>query len=205
MVEYSDPDIRTLLLKNREWAAGQTESDSKFFSRLVSQQNPKYLWIGCSDSRVPANQIIGLEAGEVFVHRNIANIVSLTDMNCLSVIEYAVSTLNVEHVIVAGHYGCGGVKLAFEPCNSSLSSHWLESVRIIRRQYTEEISSLTSEKDRHMRLCELNVLGQMRNLAATSPVQAAWHNGFDLKVHGLIYALEDGILRPVSEPLTKDQ
>lgn len=169
-------------------------SDPGFFRRLAKQQSPRYLWIGCSDSRVPANEIVGLEPGELFVHRNVANLVSLADMNCLSVLQYAVSVLHVRHVIVTGHYGCGGVAAAMESRQRGLIDHWIHPVRSLWLGHREELGPLDPEA-RLDRLCELNVVEQVRNVCATAYVREAWAMGQDLHVHGLIYDIRDGVLR----------
>jgi carbonic anhydrase len=168
--------------------------DPGFFERLARQQSPRLLWIGCSDSRVPANEIIGLMPGDVFVHRNIANVVVHTDLNCLSVIQYAVEVLKVEHIIVCGHYGCGGVKAALEPCDHGLIDNWLRHIRDVGRFHAEELAPLGPER-RLDRLCELNVTEQVTNVCNTTIVKNAWKQGRRLVVHGWTYSIGDGILR----------
>ena len=182
-----------LFKKNREWAEKITRQDPDFFQKLSRQQNPKYLWIGCADSRVPANQIVDLPPGEVFVHRNIANVVVHTDFNCLSVIQYAVEVLKVEHIIICGHYGCGGIKSALEELKHGLIDNWLGHIRDVYRFYADELECLDEDKQRD-RLCELNILEQVKNVCNTTIVQNAWKTGSKLAVHGWIYNLENGIL-----------
>jgi carbonic anhydrase len=189
--------LAPLFDNNRRWAAEKLRQDAGFFSRLAAQQAPIYLWIGCSDSRVPANEIIGLEPGEVFVHRNVANLVLHSDMNCLSVLQYAVEVLKVRHIIVCGHYGCGGVKTAIEPRSRGLISNWLRPIRELADQRVAELGGLDGVA-RADRLCELNVIHQVENVANTTFVQDAWHHGQALSVHGLCYGVGDGLLRDLS-------
>jgi carbonic anhydrase len=186
--------LSELIENNRKWAVGVTERDPKFFANLAKQQSPDFLWIGCSDSRVPANQIIGVAPGEVFVHRNIANIVVHSDFNCLSVIEYAVSVLKVRHIIVCGHYGCGGVKAASENHNLGLIDNWLRHIRDVRQKHDTLLRTLEAGSLRFDRLCELNVVEQVRNVCHTSVVQGAWEKGQSLAVHGWIYRIQDGLI-----------
>ena len=188
-------DLKRLLDQNREWARGITESDPDFFSTLAKQQSPKFLWIGCADSRVPANQLVGLVPGEMFVHRNVANVVVHTDFNCLSVMQYAVDVLKVEHIIVCGHHGCGGVKAAMENSQLGLIDNWLRHVQDVVRQHEPALMKIDDVKKRLDRLCELNVVEQVRNVARTTIVQSAWQRGQELAVHGWIYGLQDGLLR----------
>ncbi|MBC8066671.1 MAG: carbonate dehydratase [Chlorobia bacterium] len=186
--------LANLLEQNRRWAEGIKAQDPTFFQTLAAQQAPKYLWIGCSDSRVPANQIVGLKPGEVFVHRNVANIVVHTDFNCLSVIQFAVEILKVEHVMVVGHYGCGGVSAAMESHELGLIDNWLRHIKDIYSKYEWQLAGL--DEDRKLdRLCELNVIEQVRNVCHTTIVQQAWRNGQNLTVHGWVYSLEDGRIR----------
>ncbi len=187
--------LKKLFDNNREWAEGIKEKDPQFFARLSKQQAPEYLWIGCSDSRVPANQIVGLLPGEIFVHRNIANLVVHTDLNCLSVIQYAVEVLKVRHIIVCGHYGCGGVKAAMENKDHGLIDNWLRHIKDVRSLHRSELNSLRNESDRYSRLCELNVVEQAFNVCKTSIVRNSWKNGQELSVHGWIYGIADGILK----------
>jgi len=180
---------------NRDWAAEMTRQDPAFFSRLSGQQAPQYLWIGCSDSRVPANQIVGLPPGEMFVHRNIANVVVHSDLNCLSVMQFAVEFLRVQHIIVCGHYGCGGVTAALRGDRLGVVDNWLRHVQDVRWKHNHELDALPTDEARLRRLCELNVLEQVVNAAQTTVVRDAWTRGQSLSVHGWVYALEDGLLR----------
>lgn len=192
MTRLSEP--RDLLEKNKAWALAKTRQDEGFFRRLVAQQTPGYLWIGCADSRVPANEIIGLDPGDVFVHRNVANLAPPQDANYLSVLQYAVEVLKVRHVLVVGHYGCGGVRAALEQTTHGLIDHWLTPVRELAREQAAELSAY-DDGARVDRLCELNVMRQVRNVASNPFVTGAWARGQALTVHGWIYALRDGILR----------
>jgi carbonic anhydrase len=180
---------------NKKWAKKTTEVNPMFFKELAKIQRPNYLWIGCSDSRVPANDIMGLKPGEVFVHRNIANMVIHTDFNFLSVLQYAVDVLNLEHVIVCGHYGCGGITAAVENKNHGLIDNWLRHIKDVYRIYETELDSIVSQEDRINRLCELNIVEQVKNICNTTIVEDAWSRGQKLSIHGWIYNLEDGILR----------
>ncbi len=180
---------------NRDWVARVTRDDPEFFDRLAHQQNPEYLWIGCSDSRVPANQITGLAPGEVFVHRNIANVVVHTDLNALSVIQFAVDHLEVKHIIVVGHYGCSGVHAALSRHKVGLADNWLRHVQDVYDKHGPYLGQLTGEARRHDALCEFNVIEQVRNVCLTSTVQEAWARGQILSVHGWIYGVRDGRLR----------
>jgi carbonic anhydrase len=186
--------LEELFENNRRWAAEMVAGDPDFFSALVGRQTPEYLWIGCSDSRVPANQIVGLQPGDVFVHRNIANVVVHTDLNCLSVLQYAVDVLAVAHVIVCGHYGCGGVQAALEHARHGLVDNWLGHVADVAEKHAAEIAALPAAR-RHDRLCELNVSEQVTNVCQTTVVADAWARGQALTVHGLVYDLRDGLLR----------
>jgi carbonic anhydrase len=183
-----------LLENNRRWAADRTRVDPGFFSRLVAQQAPAYLWIGCSDSRVPANEIVDLPPGELFVHRNVANVVVHTDLNCLSVLQYAIDALQVKDIIVCGHYGCGGVRAALAGTKLGLIDNWLRHVQDVNRKHASELNGLSAEA-REDRLCELNVLEQAINVCQTTIVQDAWERGQSLSVHAWIYRLDDGLLR----------
>lgn len=187
--------LSQLFSNNRAWAADMTRQDPQFFQRLTQQQAPQYLWIGCSDSRVPANQIVGLLPGEMFVHRNIANVVVHTDLNCLSTVQFAVDVLRVQHIIVCGHYGCGGVRAALHEDRLGLVDNWLRHVQDVRVKYREQLDTLGSDTEKHDRLCELNVIEQVINLSQTTVVQEAWSRGQSLFVHGWLYRLEDGLLR----------
>lgn len=187
--------LKHLFEKNKKWAATTTESDPDFFARLSKQQSPEYLWIGCADSRVPANQIVDLLPGEIFVHRNIANIVVHTDLNCLSVIQYAVEVLKIKHIIVCGHYGCGGIKAALESKEHGLIDNWLRHIKDVYRFHQGKIDALENEEDKFNLLCELNVVEQVANVCHTTIVQNAWKAGRKLAVHGWIYGLENGIIK----------
>ncbi len=180
---------------NRDWAEGQRARNPAFFEELAREQHPTYLWIGCADSRIPANEVVGLPAGELFVHRNVANVVVHTDLNCLSVLQFAVEVLEVPHVIVCGHYGCGGVAAAWRRTPVGLVSNWLRHVEDVALRHREELEGLDGEGARLFRLAELNVLEQAVNVSRTTIVQDAWTRGQSLTVHGWIYGLEDGLLR----------
>ncbi|GDY28137.1 MULTISPECIES: carbonate dehydratase [unclassified Agarivorans] len=187
-------DLNQLISNNRSWAKNIKEQNPTFFCDLSEQQNPEFLWIGCSDSRVPANQIAGLPPGEVFVHRNIANVVVHTDLNCLSVIQYAVDVLKVKHIIVTGHYGCGGVLASMEDKQFGLIDNWLRHLKDVYRYHEQELEAIADKQQRADRLCELNVMEQVKNVSQTSIVQNAWRNGQELSVHGCIYSIQNGIL-----------
>ncbi len=187
--------LAPLLENNRAWARSMVASDPEFFQRLQHQQSPEYLWIGCSDSRVPANQIVGLLPGELFVHRNVANVVVHTDLNCLSVLQYAVDVLKVKHVIVCGHYGCGGVLAALHNAKLGLIDNWLRHIQDVAEKHETLLFERTEESKRHEKLCELNVIEQVCNVAQTTVVQQAWERGQTLTIHGWIYGLHDGLLR----------
>ena len=184
-----------LFERNKLWADGIKQDDPEFFQRLSQQQNPEILWIGCSDSRVPANQLLRLAPGEVFVHRNIANVVVHTDLNCLSVIQYAVEVLKVKHIIVCGHYGCGGVQAALENAEHGLIDNWLRHIKDVYRYHSEQLDQCDDPQQRLSRLCELNVIEQVANVCQTTIVKHAWRDGQDLTVHGWIYSISDGILK----------
>jgi len=186
--------LEHLFVNNRAWADKIKTEDDHFFSKLSAQQQPEYLWIGCSDSRVPSNQIIGLMPGEVFVHRNVANIVLQTDLNCLSVIQYAVDVLKVKHIMVVGHYGCGGVRAAMEDVQHGLIDNWLHALKDIYHVHRERLADLELE-DRVNLLCELNVGAQVAHVCQTRIVQNAWDRGQSLSVHGWIYGVSDGLLK----------
>jgi carbonic anhydrase len=195
-------NLNELLERNRAWAEKMTAADPEFFNLLSRQQTPGYLWIGCSDSRVPANQIVGLLPGELFVHRNVANVVVHTDLNCLSVIQYAVDVLKVRHVIVCGHYGCGGVKAALTNSKHGLIDNWLRHVQDVKHQHETALAAIADDAGRFNTLCELNVIEQVLNVSRTTIVQNAWERGQELSVHGLIYGLEDGLLRELDICIT---
>ena len=187
-------NLSELFANNRRWAADRLHATPDFFTRLVAQQVPSYLWIGCSDSRVPANEIVDLPPGELFVHRNVANVVVHTDLNCLSVLQYAVDVLRVGHIIVCGHYGCGGVRAALDGAKLGLIDNWLRHVQDVRQKHAAHLEDLP-EDARFDRLCELNVLEQAVNVCETTIVQDAWTRGQALTVHAWIYRLDDGLLR----------
>ena len=194
--------LKQLFANNRAWAAKMTRQDPEFFSRLSAQQAPEYLWIGCADSRVPANEIVGLAPGELLVHRNVANVVVHADLNCLSVLQFAVEVLNVQHIIVCGHYGCGGVRAALRDDRLGLVDNWLRHVQDVRWKHLAELDILATEDDRHRRLCELNVVEQVVNVSQTTVVRDAWARGQELSVHGWIYDLHDGLLRDLGVSVT---
>lgn len=189
------PSLADLFVQNQRWAADITHRDPEFFLKLSQQQSPEYLWIGCADSRVPANEIIGLLPGEVFVHRNIANVVCHTDLNCLSVLQYAVDVLKVKHVMVVGHYGCGGVRAALRCDRVGLADNWLRHVQDVRIRHENCIHSLNGEDTRVNRLCEYNVIEQVANVCQTTIVRDAWDRGQKLAIHAWIYGLKDGLIR----------
>ncbi len=188
-------ELEELFENNRQWAQSTVAGDPEFFKKLSRLQTPEYLWIGCSDSRVPANQLIGLAPGEVFVHRNVANVVVHTDMNCLSVMQYAVEVLNVKHIIVCGHYGCGGVKAALEGDSFGLIDNWLRHIKDVYRMHQQDIDAQPTEQAKLDVLCEKNVIEQVANVCTTSIVQNYWRAGNELTVHGVIYALDSGLLK----------
>lgn len=192
-----------LLQNNRAWAERMKKGDAGFFKRLSRQQAPHYLWIGCSDSRVSANEILGLPPGEVFVHRNVANLVVHTDLNCLSAIQYAVDVLQVRHIMVVGHYGCGGVNAALEQRRVGLADHWIHHVENVRHVHARRIDALPDAEGRSNRLCELNVIEQVGHVVRLPMVQAAWVRGQSLSVHGLVYGVHDGILRHLGATVTQ--
>jgi len=188
-----------LLLENKAWAAEKILDDPGFFDRLLHIQTPEFLWIGCSDSRVPPDQITGTEPGEIFIHRNIANMVVQTDLNLLSVLEYAVNVLKVKHIIVCGHYGCGGVKTALSRHSVGIINKWLRNIKDVYRIHQDEIENLPTEDEKVNKLVELNVQEQVLNLAKTSIVQYAWQHHQRPQLHGWVYDLKDGIIKPVTE------
>src|SRR5450631_2238324 len=198
------PSLPDLLSNNREWAEAVKRRDPGFFDRLARQQAPRYLWIGCSDSRVPANEIVGLMPGEIFVHRNVANVVVHSDLNCLSVIQYAVEVLQVRDIIVCGHYGCGGVSAAFREQKLGLIDNWLRHVQDVRHRHSAELAACGPIDAQLRRLCELHVLAQTVHVGETTVVQDAWRRGQSVAVHGLIYGLDDGILRHLGLSMTSD-
>ena len=194
--------LSNLFANNKAWAAHIREQDPDFFARLSSQQRPDYLWIGCADSRVPANQIVGLLPGELFVHRNVANVVVHTDLNCLTVMQFAIDILKVRHVIVCGHYGCSGVQAALRDDRVGLSDNWLRHVKDVRHKHQQHLASIEAPSRAAERLCELNVIEQVRNVCATTIARDAWERGQTLSVHGWIYGLHDGLLRDLGTTVT---
>ena len=197
--------LKGVFEQNKRWADRVRESDPSFFKKLSEQQSPEYLWIGCADSRVPANQIIDALPGDVFVHRNIANVVVHSDLNCLSVIQYAIDILKIKNIIVCGHYSCGGIKAAWEDKEHGLIDNWLRNIKDVQRFHQKELDSLGSEKEKLDRLCELNVIEQVVNVCQTTIVQGAWKSGQELAVHGWIYSIEDGILRDLNICITRSE
>lgn len=195
--------LQKLLDNNRAWAESVRHSRPDFFPSLARQQSPEYLWIGCADSRVPANEIVGLQPGELFVHRNVANLVVHSDLNCLSVIQYAVDVLRVQHIIVCGHYGCGGVAYALEQHDLGLIENWLRHVRDLRDRHAAELDAIRDGQTRAARLCELNVLEQARNAACTPAIQRAWRAGHPIAVHAWIYSIHDGLIKDLGRTITK--
>jgi carbonic anhydrase len=187
--------LDALFRNNREWAEAMVKKDPAFFKKLVAQQSPEYFWIGCSDSRVPANEIVNLLPGEMFVHRNIANVVVHTDLNCLSVLQFAIDVLGVKHVIVCGHYGCSGVHAALTGRRIGLADNWLHHVHDVCQKHERYLGEVLPSREQHNRLCELNVIEQVANVCQTTIVRDAWERGQDLTIHGWIYGLEDGLLR----------
>lgn len=194
--------LSKLIDKNAKWSQQVSETDPEFFPRLSKQQSPEYLWIGCADSRIPANQIVGLDPGQMFVHRNIANMVVHTDLNCLSVLQYAVEALKVQHIIVCGHYGCGGVQAALDDAKLGLIENWLAHIKDVRNEHWQRLQAITDPADRADRLCELNVIAQVANVCRTTIVRDAWSSGQPLTVHGWVYGLGDGRLRDLNMGVT---
>jgi carbonic anhydrase len=194
-----------LLERNQEWARDMVADDAEYFSRLVAQQNPEYLWIGCSDSRVPANQIVDLAPGEVFVHRNVANLVVHTDLNCLSVLQYAVDVLRVKHILVVGHYGCGGIKASLNDLRLGLVDNWLRHVQDVRDKHRDQLATIDDDKAKVDRLCELNVVEQVFNIAQTTVMKDAWQRGQPVTVHGWCYGLQDGMVRDLDMSIGRER
>ncbi|MEO7298492.1 MAG: carbonate dehydratase [Verrucomicrobiota bacterium] len=192
------PNLNHLFDNNKTWAAHIHQQNPDFFQKLSQQQFPRYLWIGCSDSRVPANEIVGLLPGEMFVHRNIANLVVHTDLNCLSVMQFAVDILKIRHIIVCGHYGCSGVRAALRRERLGLSDNWLRHLQDVREKHEQRVTNAGSDADASNRLCELNVIEQVANVCQTSIARDAWERGQELVVHGWIYGLQDGLLRDLN-------
>lgn len=197
-------DLKELLAKNKAWAETIKADDPEFFNTLARQQTPRYLWIGCSDSRVPPTELVGLRPGDLFVHRNVANLVVHTDFNCLSVLQYAVEVLAVDHIIVCGHYGCGGVKAAMENLQLGLIDNWLRHVQDVMRSHEELLSIIGDDAKRLDKLCELNVIEQVLSVSRTTIVQNAWSRGRELAVHGWIYGIADGLLRDLNICVTNE-
>ena len=195
MTTQSEQDIQALFKRNEEWAAAMVAKDDNFFKSLINQQTPQYLWIGCSDSRVPANELLGLAPGELFVHRNIANVVVHSDLNCLSVLQFAIDVLKVKHVIVCGHYGCSGVHAAMINKRIGLADNWLRHVQDVSQKHEKYLGDVLPSRERADRMVELNVMEQVVNTAQTTVVQDAWERGQELTVHGWVYGLHDGLLR----------
>ena len=198
MTTQSDNDISALLTRNQDWAAAMVAQNPDFFTSLLGQQSPEYLWIGCSDSRVPANELLGLAPGELFVHRNIANVVVHSDLNCLSVLQFAIDVLKVKHVIICGHYGCSGVHAAMVNKRIGLADNWLRHVQDVSQKHEKYLGESLASGARANRLVELNVTEQVVNTAQTTVVQDAWERGQQLTVHGWVYGLHDGLLRDLS-------
>ena len=197
-------ELKNLFQNNDQWVASRTHQDPDYFKKLARDQDPNYLWIGCSDSRVPANEIIGLEPGELFVHRNVANVVVHTDLNCLSALHYAVEVLRVGHVIVCGHYGCGGVLASLRDQKLGLIDNWLRHVQDVQVKHQAKLDVLETEEQRHARLCELNVIEQVTHVCRTTMVRDAWLRGQKLAVHGWIYGIGDGLLRDLGMCVTAE-
>jgi carbonic anhydrase len=195
--------LKHLFENNRKWASKQTQSDPDFFNRLLQQQSPEYLWIGCSDSRVPANEIVGLLPGELFVHRNVANLVVKNDLNCLSVIQFAVEVLKVKHIIVCGHYGCGGVKAVLDNSKIGLVDKWLQNLKPVKENFQNNLSEIKDNASRFNKLCELNVVEQVFNICKTDIIQMAWEREQRLSVHGWIYDIKDGLLQDLDVCISK--
>jgi carbonic anhydrase len=195
--------LEHLFEKNKAWAARIVQQDPDFFVKLSRQQSPEYLWIGCSDSRVPANEIVGLLPGELFVHRNVANLVVHTDLNCLSVLQFAVDVLKVKHIIVCGHYGCSGVNAALRRHRIGLSDNWLRHVQDVRSKHEIALAEVTDQKAEADRLCELNVIEQVANVCHTTIARDAWERGQELAVHGWAYGIQDGLLRDLKVTVNK--
>ena len=198
----SDTQLENLFANNKAWSERMHAENPEFFSRLVNQQSPEYLWIGCSDSRVPANQIIGLAPGEVFVHRNIANVVVHTDLNALSVIHYAVEMLRVKHILVVGHYGCGGVKAALHDNRTGLTDNWLRHVQDVRDRHEVKLAGIDDPNERVNRLCEFNAMQQVVNVCQTSVLREAWARGQSVTVHGWCYSLDNGLINDLKVSAT---
>ncbi|MBI5807568.1 MAG: carbonate dehydratase [Ignavibacteriales bacterium] len=198
-------EIKKLFQNNKDWAKKIKKQNPNFFKTLSKQQSPEYLWIGCSDSRVPANEIVGLLPGEIFVHRNIANVIVHTDLNALSVIQFAVDVLKVKHIIVCGHYGCGGIKAALENKEHGLIDNWLRHIKDVYRYHQNELDKIKTEKEKVNKLCELNVFEQVANVCKTTIVQNAWKDGQELTVHGWIYGIENGLIKDLKISVSNNE
>lgn len=194
--------LHNLIQNNQKWAQNKVLNDPAYFQTLSKLQNPEYLWIGCSDSRIPPNEIVGLNPGELFVHRNVANLILHTDMNCLSVVQFAIEILKVKHIIVCGHYGCSGVQAAMENKQHGLIDHWLRDIKDLYETHRQELAALPTEDARYARLCELNVIEQAQNLSYTQFVQNAWDRGQELAIHSWIYGLENGLVKDLGLTLS---
>ncbi|MCU0405471.1 MAG: carbonate dehydratase [Ignavibacteriaceae bacterium] len=194
--------LKHLFENNHKWASSQTQSDPDFFNRLLKQQSPEYLWIGCSDSRVPANEIVGLLPGELFVHRNVSNLVVKNDLNCLSVIQFAVEALKIKHIIVCGHYGCVGVKAVLDDAKIGLVDKWLDNLKPVKENFRDKLFQIKDDALRFKKLCELNVVEQVLNVCKTEIVQNAWQRNQNLAVHGWIYDIKDGLLQDLDVCIT---
>ncbi|UOD50284.1 carbonate dehydratase [Orrella daihaiensis] len=201
----SNSSLAKLFESNRRWVADVTQNDKDYFTRLANQQSPEYLWIGCSDSRVPANQITGLAPGEVFVHRNIGNVVVHTDLNVLSVIQFAIEELKVRHIIVVGHYGCSGVKAAMLNRRVGLADNWIRHIRDVQQKHSNYLGHIVRDDQKLDRLCELNVIEQVIHVCQTSSVQQAWADGQPVTVHGWVYGLHDGLVRDLDISITSSE
>jgi len=195
--------VEALIQNNRAWSERMTSHQPDYFRRLAKQQSPNFLWIGCADSRVPANEVVGLMPGELFVHRNVANLVYPADLNCLSVVQYAVNVLQVQHIIVCGHYGCGGVKAAMSSQIHGLIDNWLSKIKDTNLHHRTELDSIADAEKKLNRLCELNVIDQVNALARITIIQEAWHRGQALAIHGWIYGLEDGLVNDLNVQVTR--
>ena len=195
--------VDNLIANNRAWAAAKKQADPNFFKRLVGQQAPQYLWIGCADSRVPANEIVGLDPGEIFVHRNVANLAPPQDANYLSVLQFAVEVLHVKHILVTGHYGCGGVAAAVDDHRHGLIDHWLHPIREVAEEKRAELEAIADPTERHHRLCELNVVRQVKNVASDIFVQDAWGRGQEICVHGWIYSIATGLVTDLDVSISR--
>jgi len=198
-------NLEHLFKRNKEWAQSITDEDPNFFTNLSKLQTPEYLWIGCSDSRVASNQLLNLAPGEVFVHRNIANMVIHSDLNCLSVMQFAIEVLKVKHIIVCGHYGCGGIKASLENIDHGLIDNWLGHIKDVYRLHATELDAITDQEEMEHRLCELNVIEQVANVCDTTIVKNAWKSGAELSVHGWVYNIKNGILKDIiNAPITHE-